>query len=347
MHRRDFLTSCGLVAVGNLLFPAWLPGGRLHAAGITAASSAQTTDADRVLLRLLAAYGTDAYFWGSNVFARATGLNADGAATNLLVRVDDLSKLTAFLGSKKRRKLGVIRSAGNTLSFAFRGTAYTVTNELAADFSRSVAGGGVAAGRATATVFTHQRLLYHPATDMLSDPQFALAAKHLELAETPSGGIKARFQTVLQGWLESRQHNLKPGKKFVAFQQDLLGAKPTAKAAPKVVSALLEAISSLAASFSIDDLKPLLLSPLVSESLQSEFGLSGQEVLDQVATLRAELAAGDYPDAALWLAALLGSQIKDGTADQWFDRSAVEDVASAAATSAALKSARQLVEARR
>ena len=341
MHRRNFLVHCGLAAAGTLFLPLVSPaGGQLRAANLLAGNSAQVTAGDRVLLGLLSAYGTDAYFWGGGVFARATGLK-DNGATNLLVRVDDLGKLVAFLRSDSPRGLGKIRSAGNSLSFTFRGTAYTVTNADPAEFGRAVSGGGV--GRTDAAVFTSQTLLYHPATDTLSDPQFALRTRSLELATEPTGGVKARFQTVLDGWLEAHQHGLKLGRKFAAFQDDLLASEPTAKAARKVVTTLLKNISALAAAFDLDALKPLLLSPLVSGSLESELGVTGQEVLDDLTTLLAELAADDYSDAALWLATLLGPQIKDGTAGEWLDL-LTGDANADTANKAALAAATRLVQ---
>ena len=81
---------------------------------------------------------------------------------------------------------------------------------------------------------------------------------------------------------------------------------------------------------------------LVSASLQSELGLSADQVLADVEKLREELASGDYSDATLWLTTLLGSQIKDGTASVWLDNLSADDVTHAA-TRAALKSAQRLV----
>lgn len=344
MQRRVFLARCGLAAAGALLLPLPLPTTpSLYAAGAVA-FPAQATAGDRALLRLLSAYGSDAYFWGNTVLTRAAGVQTPGSV-NLLVRVADWSRLVAFLRSDAVKPLGLIRVQDNTLSFTFQGTAYTVTNADPADFSRAAAGGGVTRGRAVELglgTFTHQTLLYHPATDTLSDPHLVLTKRKVDLLTPPTGGIRARVQTLVDGLIESRRHGLKLGKKFAAFQDELLGSVPTKKAASKVLKTFLENLSELAGLFDVEDLRPLLTSPLISGTLQSELGLKAEEVLAGVEKLRGELAAGDYTDAALWLATLLGSHIHDGTVGEWLDLQ-TDDDATGAATRAALAGARRLV----
>lgn len=344
MHRRPFLIHCGFAAAGALLLPVLAAPDALAQTVAVSGAATQVTAGDRTLLRLLSAYGTDAYFWGNGVLTRATGVPATGTI-NLLVRVDDYSRLVAFLRSEPLKRLGRIRVQGNTLSFTFQGTAYTVTNEDAASFTRAVAGGGVTRSRtaeAGVGVFSHQTLLYHPATDVLSDPNLVLTSRKVDLVSAPTGGIKAKVQTLVDGWLEAKQHGLKLGKKFRAFQDDLLAAQPTEKAAHKIVLVLLENLAELATHFNVDDLRPLLTSPLVSAALQSELGLDAETVLADVEKLRGEVASGDYSDAALFLATLLGSQIKDGTASAWLEHLSADDSAHAA-TRAALTGAERLV----
>lgn len=349
MHRRHFLTRCGLAAAGAALLPTLVPSGvGLHAAdAVVAASSSQLTGSDRALLRLLSAYSGDVYFWGSQVFTRATGAARQGEATHLLARVGDYGRLVAFLRSDAEKKLGRVYVDGNTLSFTYKGANYAVTNADSENFARAAAGSGVSrwhVGDGDVALFTHEALLYHPATDSLNDPHLALKKNHIDLAETPTGGLKSRFQTLVHGWLESKRTGLKLGKRFDAFQDDLLAAEPTDKAAAKVVQALLANISMLAASFDVDALRPLLTSPLVSTSLEKELGLDAEDVLAKLEALRADLANHDYSDAALWLATLLGPHLTDGSLGDWLDL-LTGDSATDAATRTALQGARKLATA--
>ena len=111
-----------------------------------------------------------------------------------------------------------------------------------------------------------------------------------------------------------------------------------------MVTGLLEELSALAAVYSIDDLSALLLSPLVSGSLKSEFGLDAAEVVAQVEKLRAELASREYSDAALWLATILAGPIKNGTEGEWLDLSTT-DAAANTSNLATLTVAKRLVTA--
>lgn len=317
---------------------------QLWAAGVSAQSSRQMTQSDRTVLRMLSAYSTDAYFWGSQVFARATGIRASGSTTNLLVRVGDYSQLVAFLRSNSVKTLGKVSVANNTLSFTYQDAAYTVTNEGAEGFSRAVAGGGVARDHLTGVgVFAHQTMLYHPATDQLSDPHLAAEGKSLDLVERPTGGLKTRVQTLLHGWLEARRQGLDFGASFTSFQTDLLNSQPTAKTASQVVLPLLGHLSELAGMYDVDQLGSLLLTPLVSVSLQEVLAVDAGQVVADAKTLRAALATASYPDAAIWLAALLPSQISEDTADEWLEPSS-DDASAILVTRAALPLARQLVK---
>lgn len=346
MHRRSFLARCSLAAAGATLSTRLFPVvGSAQAARLsTGPVTVPLTDSDRALLQLLSAYSSNVSLCGGGVFTRATGTVPQNGATQLLASVTDYSLLVAFLRSDAEKSLGTVYASSNTLSFSFEGTAYVVTNR---DANAAVAAASAASlppptTEAAAAPFTHEALAYHPATNTLSDPYAVLKKHRIDLAETPTGGLKARFQTLVHGWLESAQYGLKLGKNFQTFQTDLLASQPTAKAAKKVVQALLENISALAASFDVDALRPLLTSPLVSASLQSVLGLNADEVLAAVEKLRTELASGDYTDAALWLATLLGSQLQDGTASEWLDLLSGDNAASSA-TLAALKHARRLV----
>ena len=344
MQRRKFIVRCGLVAAGAVLLP-FIRHGR--AAGVSAETAGILTKGDRRLFRLVSTYGSDVYFWGSGVFARATGIQSATGTINLLVRVDDFLRLADFLRSDAVKVLGVMRSDGNTLSFTYQGTAYTVTNADGASFASAVSGGGVARGRladgsTAGALFTYQTLLYHPATSTVVDPHLSLGKHRIDLAQTPEGDLKMQVQTVMQGWLESRRLGWKVGKSFTAFQDELLGSQPVANAARSVVSALVENIATLSSVYSVDELRPLLLSPLVSGSLESEFGLDAEQALDRVTSLRAKVSAADYPDAALWLATLLLTPIKNGTEVEWLGLVAGDQPANGA-NAAALRAAKALI----
>lgn len=341
MHRRSFLTRCGLAAVGTTLLPGLFPAvSGLQAAGAPLRPPLpQLTDADRALLSLLAIYSSDVTFSGGQVFARAAGITPEIApTTQLLVQVAGYASLIAFLRSKAEKSLGFVRAAGNTLSFRFMGTAYSLTNQPAADFAADRLSQPESAAPVPARL-RHETMLYHAATDTLSDPQFALEKQRIDLVARPTGGVKAQFETLVRGWLEANRYGLKLSRQFRAFQDELLTSTPTSKAAKKVVESLLGSIAALAGAFDVEALRPLVTSPLVSASLRMTLGLGAADVLAAVAKRRAELASSDYPDAALWLAVLLEAPLQEGTAGRWIELSMGDD-----ATGAALSSASELVQ---
>lgn len=335
MHRRSFLVRCGLAAAGATFSSGLLPGvDNLRAASLLPIRPVALSDADRAVLQLLSAYSSSVSLVGGGVLTRATGLAPRDGATQVVAIVRDYPALTSFWRSDAENALGLVRVDGNNLSFSLAGAAYSVTNrdpKTAAAADAGVAG-----------AFAHEALAYDPATNTLGDPYDVLTKQRIELTQAPAGGIKAGFQTLLQGWLESARYGLKLGRKFKAFQAELLAAVPTDKAAKKVVQALVENISPLAASFDVKSLRVLLTSPLVDASLRNVLGRSGAEVLAAVAGLRAQFPGADYPDAALWLATLLSAQIKDGSDSKWVDVLS-GDPSAGAATQAALAGARRLV----
>ena len=334
--RRNFLSRCGLAATGGLLLA---PLASLEAA---TAPAHLMSGSDRALLRLLQAYSGDVYFWGGNVFARATGLARESGATHLLVLVKDYPALYGFLGSSTLKSLGKVFASGNTLSFTFHGTPYSITNNSPAEFGGIVAGmsGPTVRDAETLAVFAHQNVLYHPATDTVIDPYLALKKRSVELVRTPAGGLKSQFETLVQGWLEAKKSGLPLGKSFDEFQSALLASETTPQAADRIARAWMENIAALAAVYDVASLRPLLLSPLVSSSLQSIFHLDAEAAADEVQKLRAAQPATEVSDASIWLAVLLAPEIKDGTASEWTGNDDDDDDA---ASQAALAVARQLV----
>ncbi len=89
-------------------------------------------------MRRLAKYTKDVRVCDDATFSAATGLAVNPGTTNLLVRVDDLGQMSQFLSSKRFGQFGPVYAIGNTLSFTYGGTPYTVTNVLPGDFKRIV-----------------------------------------------------------------------------------------------------------------------------------------------------------------------------------------------------------------
>lgn len=317
--RRDFVTRCGLAAIGGLLLPSLVSSVSLQAA---VPANRFLTAGDQTVLKLLSKYGADTYLHGSSVFARAAGVAATGDPVEVLVLVNDYEKLFAFLHSAAIKRLGVVRADGNRLNFRFRGTAYTVTNAGADDFRQTVANlsstAAGASGTTVAAAFTYQTLLYHPSTDAVLDPALSLKKQRIELAAQPTGDLKSQFQTVLQGWLAAKQYGLPFGKMFKKFQRALLTSETTPAAAQQVAQAFVQNITALSSAYDAASLRTLLLSPLVAGSLNTVLHVNAEAVADRVEALRSTTAA-DTSDAAIWLAVLLAPQLKDGTAGQWIN----------------------------
>lgn len=352
MNRRSFLNRCGLAAVGTTLLPGLIPASScLGAATLPRPLPLpQLTETDRKLLGLLSAYSAGVSFWGSQVFARAVGIASPvGTPTQLRVQVASVDALVTFLRSDSEKVLKEVHSADNLLGFQFMDTAYAVTNLIPDNSASLMTTNAVSLRRvangdpATAAPLAHETLVYDPTTDRLSDPQAALGKRRVDFAAQPAGGLPTQFRALLHGWLESQRYGLKLGKQFKAFQDELLATTPTVKSVKKVVRALLENIPTLAAAFDVEALRPLFTSPLISASLQQTLGLDVEDVLAEVEKLRAELASGDYADAALWLVALLRAQLQDGTAGQWLDLLS-GDNATDAVNFAAFSSAQTLVQ---
>ena len=140
-----------------------------------------------------------------------------------------------------------------------------------------------------------------------------------------------------------RRQGLEFGASFASLQKAFLDSQPTEKTASRVVLPLLGHLSELAGMYSVDELGSLLLTPLVSHSLEEVLGLDAEKVVADVKALRADAGTASYPDAAIWLATLLPSEIEAGTADEWLD-SSNDDASASLATRAALPLAKQLVK---
>ncbi len=305
--RRAFLRASSYAVFGLAIMPG-LP----LAAAIGGQAKARVrvvplTAADQGVLEWIAAYSTKVRMLGGGVLSKLKGGSTE---TRFLVEISDLSQLQAALGAVL--PFSEIRTSGNSLRFIYEGERFAIENllpELFADRLKSLA-------TRKRITFAHDALSYDPATQKLQDPYRSLASDAIKVIN-PGKGIAAAFRTVLRGWTEADELDLKLGANFARLKRRVLSVpgKRLGLAQP-VVAALVEQLTSLTGNRSSEKIENLLRSKLVSLAISKVLGVSTNEVVAQFLAIKAEMPA-DSGDAAAWLASLLSDQLNNSTLPDW------------------------------
>ncbi len=256
----------------------------------------------------VAQYSAHARLTGAAVLAKMRGRIP--RATHVIARIDDLAAhRQAWTG-------GGVPFAGmyaqeDAMSFEHEGAAFIVENLLPEDFSRRLA--RWRAGRGIA--FGHEAVSYHPATKRLHDPADAVGEPGLKVTH-PGRNLGEAFDTVLRGTIEAADLGLERSDAFEALRARVLSATAGRHTSEQVARTLVRHTATLAEVLPAKKVAALMRSRLVNTTLEKTLGISGEAAAQSFEMKRAATGK-DVSDAAIWLAALLGPEVANGSATNW------------------------------
>jgi hypothetical protein len=305
ISRRSLLSRGTTFLTGVVLLPV---------AGFSAAStparltaSVPLSAADELVLQWVRGYASAVRFAGSGVVGKLRG--SEFPATHLLARIDHVALLPAALTGQLPFGGAKVFSHGDTFTFTFAGTEFTIENLLPDAFAAAVA----ARSARAATNLATDGVTWDPATHTLSDPFHATGVKTLKLVN-PGANVVAVFATLLRSREESEAANIEVDVSFAAYWRRVLGRTSlTVAEAGGIGRGLIQQLPELAERRTADEIASLLLTPLVASSLRRALRLVAPAVVAQFASLRASTPA-TVSDAGVWLAILLAPQLRLGTA---------------------------------
>ena len=275
---------------------------------------------EAALLGFVSQYSSRVRLVGLGVLLKLRG--AETREAHLLVEVSDSAAFDAALAGPT--PFGGAYSAGNILSFVRDGIEFTVENLPPAAFAQRLT--ELAALKRIA--FAHDALIYDPAAWQLVDPFGAQQSAMLKLVNpTIAGG--AALGVAVRGRIESGRLGMKQGSVFANWQTRNLALGANARTAQALVETFLGKLATIAERTTPDAIQALLRSRALSSALLRVLGVKVAEVIAEFDRRRGALS-GEFSNAALWLALLLGPEIEseatDGAATTWLQRGTRFDV---------------------
>lgn len=301
VSRRKFLglgslIACGAAAGGRAVFAA-------EAKVLDAALPLSLND--RNALTFACSYSDRVRLIGASVLGRlGPGASHD---LHLLAEVADRGR---FLGALRGMKFGDVRAEGNTLTFAPADVDVTIENLVPDVFAARLA----AMAKREGNVFAHDALAYDPATKELSDPFDAQTGGVKLLADTLTG--PAALEAALRGTLDAARFGRPEHQDFAKWKAGVLGADAPKQDPQKLAKIFLQQLATLADHVPAATVEALLRSRLLAAAFQQARGAEVALAIGQFRKLRKN-AGVEISDAVLWLAALLGREIKGGAATAW------------------------------
>lgn len=285
-----------------------LPAAGLAATVLPPTAAVPLSPADEVVLQWVRSYASAVRFAGSGVVGKLRG--SQFPSTYLLAQVDNLALLPAVLTVRLPFEGVRVFAKGNTFTFTFAGTEFTIENLVPTAFAAALA---ARASRAATTNFATDGVTWDPVTHAMSDPFHGTGVKSLKLIN-PGTNMAAVFETLLRSLAESDAANVELDASFQAYWKRVL-ARPSVTAAESagILRELIQELPDLADRRSAAEIRSLLLTPLVKSTLWRHLRLVSATVVAQFATLRAGTPA-TVSDAGVWLAVLLAPQLRLGTA---------------------------------
>jgi len=296
LSRRNFLWKSSLAAgAAAILNPV------LHAKANGPRGVLATDSTDRIALDFISQFSTNPAYLGGGVAARLAG--EIPAITHIAALLTDFSALRSALGTPKRSGIGKVHINGNQLTFS------AGTREFVILLSHGDHPASPAAEMNTPVFrFAHQALQFRLATDEFSDPfQTARALKFLHESNDPC----VAFEDLLEGAIEAKAFGLAKGADFDLRKSRVLSLDGSSMAFG-IVAAFSKKLSILAETVSQEDMTELLDSNLLNTAFATHFGQSVKPAIGRFETLRSRAGSG-YSDAAVWMACILETQVREGT----------------------------------
>jgi hypothetical protein len=333
LNRRSFLrSSCFAACAGALTAGDSLAAIVASRYTRSLAGPLPLAPAEETLLAFVQRYSREVRLVGAGALAKLRG--AATREAHLLVEVSDSVAFDAALAGPT--PFGGAFSGGNTLCFVRDGIEFTVENLLPEAFARRL----TELATLKHIAFAQDALIYDPATWKLADPFGAEKSRTLKMVNiTIAGG--AAVGVAIRGRIESGRLGMKHGSVFANWQTRHLGLGANAGTAQALVETFLGKLATIAERTPPDAIQTLLRSRALSSALLRVLGVNTVEAIAEFDRLRPEIS-GEFSNAALWLALLLGPEIEseaaDGAATTWLQRGTRFDV---------LRSRRALAAARR
>lgn len=333
--RRSFLqTTCLAACVGALSAGQSVAAIVVSRFTRTLAEPLPLTAAEEAVIAFVGQYSSQVRLVGLGVLLKLRG--AETREAHLLVEISDSSAFDAALVGPT--PFDGAYADGNQLFFVRDGIEITVENLRTAAFAQRLRELATLKGIA----FAHDALVYDPATREVVDPFGAAKSPFLKMVNTTIAG-GAAVGVALRGRADSGRVGLKSGSVFANWQTRNLNLGANAKTAQPLVEAFLGKLATISVTATPEEMKKLLRSRALSSALLRVLGVKVADAIAEFDRLRAEIG-GNFSNAALWLALLLGPEIEsepaDGAATTWLRRGTRFDIAR---SRKALLEARQLV----
>lgn len=304
ISRRSLLSRGSTLLTGCVLLPA----AGLAATVLPPTASVPLSPADEVVLQWVRSYASAVRFVGSGVVGKLRG--SAQPTTHLLAQVDNLALLPAVLTGHLPFDGARVFAKGNTFTFTFAGTEFTIENLVPAAFAAALA---ARASRSATTNFSTDGVTWNPATHTLSDPFHGTGVPSLKLVN-PGTNMAAVFTTMLRSLAESDAANVGLDVSFNAYWSRVMARSSlTVAESAGILRELIRQLPELADRRTAAEIRALLLSPMVTSTLWRQLRLVSTAVVAQFAALRAS-APATVSDAGVWLAVLLAPQLRLGTA---------------------------------
>lgn len=306
ISRRSLISRGSILLTGVVLLPT--------AGSFAASTSSQPraalplSAADKIVLQWVRSYASAVRFAGSGVVGKLRG--TDQPATHLLAQVDNLVLLPGVLTGPLPFGGARVFAKGNTFTFTFADTEFTIENLLPAAFTAALA---ARAARSVTTNFATDGVTWDPATGTLADPFHGTGVTSLKLVN-PGTNMAAVFTTLLRSLTESDTANVALDASFNAYWRRIMARTSlTVAESAGILRELVRQLPAIADRRTTQDVRSLLLTPMVKNTLWRQLKLLSAAVVAQFDVLRASTPS-TVSDAGVWLAVLLAPQIRLGTA---------------------------------
>ena len=310
--RRSFIkTSCLVACAGTLSSPGAVAATLSSRFTRTLSGPLPLAPAEETVLAFVKKYSSSVRFVGLGVLLKLRG--GETSESHLLVEISDVAAFDAALAGPLPFSIGF--ADGNSLSFVLGDVEFTVENLTPEAFAQRLTD-LVTVKR---IAFAQDGLSYDPATLQLTDSFGAEKSASLKMVNaTIAGG--AAIGVAVRGRLEAGRLGMKNGGVFALWQARHLALGASAKTAQAIAETFLSKLATISESTTPEVVKTLLRSRAVSTALNRVFGLKVADVIANFDRLRPEIS-GEFSNAALWLALLLGPELEseavDGAATTW------------------------------
>jgi len=251
-------------------------------------------------------YSEDICLCGISGAVQATGGNIQ-SSVNVLVSVSNTEQLVQTLQQEKGLPFNQVLADGNKLSFQYSGRDYLVENLSPADYADRIASiNSYGLGSETKNAaYAHNYLTYEINGNKLNDPHRSISGKKITLKKVNGDSTKLDFEDVITGMIECSIMSIEPSPAIVQeWIHTLSNRNPSDP--DSITCILLKKLPDIVSAISHGKMEELLRSAIVSTSLKSTFGVSGQEIIAHFGVLKSRAPHSRYT-TQIWQAAFIAA----------------------------------------